>query len=471
MKKRKYLYSTSFVIGLSFNLLAQSKPNIVFILADDLGWTDLGCMGSDFYETPHIDQLRKEGMLFTQAYSNAPNSAPSRASIMTGLYTPRHGVYTVSPPDRGKAENRKLIPMPNNEELSNTFITIPQVLKQNGYRTIHIGKWHLGNNDSINSPMAHGFDINIGGGRQGAPYSYFYPYGKGDKKLPGLSPSDDTSYLTDRLTNEAIKQIEISGEQPFFLYFSHYTVHTPLEAKPEIEERYRNKKSGIRHKNATYAAMIQSLDESVGRIIKTLKRRGLYHNTLIIFMSDNGGMLNGVSDNTPLRGGKGTPYEGGNRVPLIISYSNKIEQNSLCTEPVVGIDIFPTILDFTHISIAKQLDGVSLKKRLTSDVLLPQRNLYFFFPAYLESYDNKEAFRATPYSSIISNNRKLIYFFENNQYVLYNLSDDIGEQKDLSNSEREMALDMLNRLKEWQKKVNAPFDFKRNFRYRPVKRV
>ncbi len=456
-----------FATGLCFSTTAQNqKPNIVFILADDLGWTDLGCMGSDFYETPNIDKLRSNGMLFTRAYTNAANSAPSRASILTGLYTPRHRIYTVNPPDRGKTENRKLIPLSNKDVLDTTFVTFPKLLQANGYRTIHIGKWHLGNDENQTGPLANGFDVNIGGTHTGTPYSYYYPFCDQDGKcLPNLDLSDSTyRYLTDRLTQEAINHIKLSKEKPFFLYLAHYAVHTPLQAKAEKEKKYKQKVLGKRHNNTTYAAMIESLDESVGRIVETLKEENKLENTLIVFLSDNGGMLAGISNNYFLRGGKGMPYEGGNRVPLIISYGNKIEKNSTSDVPVMGADLFPTFLDIANVKTEVKTDGKSLNNILSQreSTETNKRPLYFYFPAYLESYGDENSFRATPFATIISENWKLIYFFEDGHSELYNLKKDISESIDYSQTNKGKAQKMRNKLYKWMNRVNAPTQFQQN---------
>lgn len=460
--KNKLTIAT-FTIASSFSLSSQQKPNIIFVLADDLGWTDLKCTGSDFYETPNIDKLRENGILFTQAYSNAPNSAPSRASLMTGLYTPRHGIYTVNPPDRGKAENRKLIAKNNKDILDTSIITFPEILKDNGYQTIHIGKWHLGDDSTDTGPLANGFDINIAGSKIGSPYSYYYPfYTNESKKLQNLSLEDkSTHYLTDRLTKEAIEQIKNNKDKPFFIYLSHYAVHTPLQAINEIKEKYDNKKSGKYHNNSTYAAMIESLDNSVGAIVKTLEEIDEIDNTIIVFFSDNGGVLNGITDNSPLRGEKGTPYEGGNRVPLIICYPNNINKNITSDIPIMGIDIFPTILDIANIKHSHATDGKSFKIVLTEDEAkhLKDRNLFFYFPAYLESYGSKNKFRATPYASIISDEWKLIYFFENNKVELYNLKNDIGENNNRANTDADRATHMTNILFNWMQKIGASYEF------------
>ncbi len=451
----------NFFVGKGIN---NKRPNIVFILADDLGWTDLGCMGSDFYETPNIDNLRKAGVLFTHAYANAPNSAPSRACILTGLYTPRHGIYTVDSSERGKSENRKLIPIPNNMVLPTTFTTFPIILHANGYRTIHIGKWHLGSDTDGNGPLSHGFDINIAGDNNGSPYTYYYPFcNKKGQCLKNLNLNDSTyRYLTDRLTEEAMQQIRKSKDQPFFLYMSHYAVHTPIEGREDLVDKYRHKSPGKRHNNSTYAAMIQSLDESVGKIVQVLKEENKLDNTLIVFFSDNGGMLDGISNNSPLRGGKGTPYEGGNRVPLIVFYGDKVEANSINKMNVVGLDLFPTFLDFAEIPIPQNVDGISLKKSILKHENNKTRDLYFFFPAYLESYSDPNTFRATPYATIISNEWKLIYFFENSHSEIYNLKDDIGELVDRSRTDKKKVAKMRKQLFKWMRQVNAPVNFQQN---------
>lgn len=449
--------------------LAREKPNIVFILADDLGWTDLNCTGSDFHETPHINWLREQGMLFTRAYTNAANSAPSRASIMTGMYSPRHGVYTVEPADRGKPENRKLISMPNQSTLENKFTTFPKILQENGYKTIHIGKWHLGSDSTGNGPLQHGFDINIAGDRNGHPFSYFYPFCNNHGQcLTNLELNDSTyNYLTDRLTSEAILQIKASNDRPFFLYLSHYAVHTPIQAPGEITGKYTRKRSGERHFNPKYAAMIESLDTSVGKVIHALEEKNILSNTVIVFMSDNGGMLHGISDNYPLREGKGTPYEGGNRIPLIIAFGDKIEANSTNGINVMGADLFPTLLDFANIPIAHAVDGISLKDELYGKHSLErERDLFFFFPAYLEGYGNTDSFRATPYSSVISGDWKLIRFFEDSRVELYNVKEDIGESRDLSGKQPAKVKELITKLTDWEQQVNAPTHFKLNPLYK-----
>ena len=314
---------------------APAKPNIVFYFIDDLGWTDVSFMGSKFYETPHVDRLAKEWMVFMDAYACAPNCAPSRACLMSGLYGPRHGVYTVANSDRGQSKYRKLVPIKNTRELAGRFETIAEVLQKAGYVTATMGKWHLGKD-----PTTQGFDVNIAGREWGSPSGggYHSPY-----KYPNLVNPKKGEYLTDRLASEACKFIETNKDKPFFLYLTHYTVHTPIQAKADLTAKYEKKKTATGHKNAKYAAMIESMNDSVGAVQATLKRLKLDGNTIVIFFSDNGGH-GAVTSNAPLRGSKGMLYEGGIREPLIIKWPGVTEAGSTCREPVIGVDFYPTLM-------------------------------------------------------------------------------------------------------------------------------
>ncbi|GAI17889.1 unnamed protein product, partial [marine sediment metagenome] len=271
-----------------------------------MGWKDAGFMGSKYYDTPAINALAANGMTFTNAYSNGPNCAPTRACLLTGLYPPRHGIYTVNSSARGKSALRKIIPIENKTILDTSFVTIAEILAKNGYSTISIGKWHLGN-DSIGLPQSQGFDENVGGYHLGYPRSYFSPYHN-----PYLSDGQEGEYLTDRLTDEAIDFIEKNKDNPFFLYLPHYAVHTPLQAKDSLISVFRNKEPDGGQNNPVYAAMIKSLDESVGKIMMELRNQNLLNNTVFFFMSDNGGHGR-VTSMSPLRGSKGMLYEGGIR--------------------------------------------------------------------------------------------------------------------------------------------------------------
>ena len=459
--------------GLIFSLscIAKSeKPNIVFIMADDLGWNDLGYTGSDYHETPSIDRLASQGMIFTNAYSAAANSAPSRACLMSGKYTPRHGIYTVSPSDRGDKKKRKLIPIKNTEDLSADFITLGEALKKHGYTCGHVGKWHLGDDNDGTGPLSQGFDLNIAGCRAGTPYSYFYPYCNKKKDVchPNIDEGKEGEYLTDRLTDEAIKFMTTSskGEKPFFLYLAHHAVHTPLKAPEKLIKKYQNKKKGMYHNNSVYAAMTESLDNSVGRICNTLDSLGIADNTIIVFTSDNGGS-EPVTDNFMLRGGKGMPYEGGIRVPLIIKWPNHIKPGASCDVSVSGIDFYPTFVNLAGGEVNSSLDGEDLSPLFNSlSKVFNERDLFWHFPAYLQSYNNSGMdFRATPYSIILSNKWKLIYFYETNSFELYKIDNDIMEKQNLVDKYPEVANMMVDKLKKWIVNTNAPIPTEKNPEY------
>ena len=357
-----------------------TKPNIVFILADDLGWTDLGVMGSDYYETPNIDRLAADGLLFDNAYAAAANSAPSRACMMPGMYTPRHGVYTVSPPDRGDRRLRNLIPIANTDDVRADFVTMAEALRQQGYRCGHIGKWHLGDDADGTGPLSQGFIWNVGGNRAGSPYSYFYPCCLPDKSKChlGLEKGTPGEYLTDRLTDEAVSFIKSHKDAPFFLHLSHHAVHTALQAPASVVDKYKNKPVGKYHTNPVYAAMIEKLDDGVGKICRAIQEMGIEENTIIIFYSDNGGS-EPVTDNYPLHGGKGTPYEGGSRVPLIIKWPGKIPAGTRTSVPVIGVDFYPTFVHLAKGETSGNPDGRVIFEVVKN--METERDLFWHFPA------------------------------------------------------------------------------------------
>lgn len=447
----------------------MAKPNIVFILADDLGWTDLGVMGSDYYETPHIDRLAAEGLLFDNAYAAAANSAPSRACMMTGMYTPRHGVYTVSPPDRGDRTRRKLIPIANTDDVCADFVTMAEALQQQGYQCGHIGKWHLGDDADGTGPLSQGFIWNVGGNRAGAPYSYFYPYCLPNKSKCHLGLDEGTpgEYLTDRLTDEAISFMKHHKDGPFFLHLSHHAVHTALQAPAPVVDKYKNKPTGKYHTNPVYAAMIEKLDDGVGKICHAIQELGIEENTIIIFYSDNGGS-EPITDNYPLRGGKGMPYEGGSRVPLIMKWSGKIPAGTRTSVPIIGVDFYPTFVHLAKGKVAKNLDGKDIFEIVKDEDT--ERDLFWHFPAYLESYLNGgKDFRARPYSSIRSGEWKLIYNYEDNSIELYNLKKDLGETKNMAELNPQKKEELYNKLMKWINDTNAPIPTEPNPYYQTTK--
>ena len=331
----------------------KDTPNILFILIDDLGWQDLQCYGSDFYETPNIDRLRSEGMMFTNAYSACPVCSPTRASILTGK-NPAHLQFTGHITATGRhryPEHGRIIPPADKMYVPLDEIMIPEALKPLGYKSISIGKWHIGNNEKY-FPTNQGFDINIAGYEQGSPPAYWGPYKNPElewnREIKNMSEGETGEYLTDRLTDEAINFIKANRNHPFFVYLSHYAVHTPLQAPDSLVIKYKGKlKKNPSQKNAVYAAMIGNVDRNVGRLLSELEQLKLTENTIVIFYSDNGG--NQVATyNNPLREGKGFLYEGGIRVPLFIKWPSKIEENTICDEPVISDDLYPTIITDFH---------------------------------------------------------------------------------------------------------------------------
>ena len=461
------LYPLALAFGMhSLGVNAKEKqPNIVFIMADDLGWTDISIMGSDYYETPNIDRLASQGMLFTNAYAAAANSAPSRACLMTGMYTPRHGVFTVSPSERGDKTKRKLIPIPNTEDVRADFVTMAEALQSNGYQCGHVGKWHLGDDKDGTGPLSQGFISNVAGERAGTPYSYFYPYcnPKKNKCHLGLEEGTPGEYLTDRLTTEAIGFLNTHKDAPFFLYLAHHAVHSPLKAPQHLIDKYEKKAKGKHHTNPVYAAMIESLDQSVGRVCRAVDSLGIADNTIIVFFSDNGG-AEPTTDNYPLREGKGAPYEGGSRVPLIVKWPGQIKPGTTSDIPVSGVDFYPTFINMAHGKPAANLDGEDIFSLVENKQY--NRDLYWHFPAYLESYkkDNKP-FRATPYSSIRSGDWKLIYFYEDQSVELFNLKDDVSETRNLADVHPQKKKELYDKLMSWLNKTKAPIPTKLNADY------
>ncbi|WP_207534126.1 sulfatase [Desertivirga arenae] len=476
-KTKKIAAITAMVTAAIFysqSLEAQDKkPNIVFIYMDDLGWTDVAS-GSKYYETPQIDALAKQSLVFTQAYSVGPNCAPSRASLMTGKYTPRHGVFTVGTSERGDSTKRKLIPVKSNPVLNPAFTTIAEELKNAGYQTSLIGKWQLGGKKQGADAHAQGFDHVIAGS-PGTP-SYFYPYtGKGNKeKAPheGITEGKEGEYLTDRLTDEALKFITENKEKPFFLYLSYFAVHTPIQGKPEKVSKFKAKKGDEYHNNPTYAAMLESADEGVGRVLNELKKLNLEENTIVVFYSDNGG-YGGATAQPPLRGSKGMLYEGGVRVPLFVRWPGKVKPGTRTDSPVIGVDFYPTLLQIANVSqpLNTQLDGKTFLPVLLGQPAVKRDAIFWHFPAYLEGYNadkrHKDIFRTRPVSAIRSGDYKLLEFYEDHRVELYNIKEDIGETNDLAVKLPEKKKELYDKLQQWKKDVKAPVPTQPNPLYKP----
>ncbi len=463
-----FLYKCDFGIS---NKHGLEPPNIILILADDLGWKDVGFMGNEIIETPNLDYLARQGVIFNQAYANAPNCAPTRACLMSGKYGPWHGVYTVNSSKRGKSENRKLIPIENTKVLDSAFVTIPEVLKTRGYITASIGKWHLGAN-----PTIQGFDFNIAGTPKGHPKSYFSPY-----QNKNLEDGATGEHLTDRLTNEAIAFIGKNKSKPFFLYLPYYAVHTPFQAKVHLIKKYREKIDSTSHLNPVYAAMVETMDANIGRLHQVLDSLNLDENTILIFTSDNGNHQN-ASSAAPLRGSKGMLYEGGIRVPFFIHQKGVFEK-SIREEPITTIDIFPTILEMVNhtfelctfqpnlppIDIEQlKLDGKGFFNLLYNHPpTFEERALFWHFPAYLEGYRGaKQLWRQTPASAIRLGDWKLIETFETGELELYHLAADIGEIKNLVKENPDKTKELYDALKNWRAEVNAPVPTTKNPDYK-----
>ena len=445
---------------------AEKKQNFVFILVDDLGWTDLGYSGSTFYETPNIDALSKKSIQFTHAYSSGSVCSPSRASIMTGKHPARLNITDWIPGNDPK--NQMLLGPKDLDELPLEETTLAEALKANGYKTFFAGKWHLGSQGYF--PEHQGFETNIGGHHAGSPPGgYYTPY-----KNPKLTDGPDGEYLTDRLTNESISFLDTIGQNPFFLFLTYYSVHTPIQPNKAYIEKFNKKLDKLKSKetsysqeglgittldqrNTAYASMLYALDKNIGRLIDELKRKGLYENTTLVFTSDNGGLSTLSNDRNskaptsvlPLRGGKGWLYEGGIRIPLLIKPANYSGIARTSVEPVIGHDFYPTFLSLAGITADNSnLDGVDLSPILKENKTIDRKELFWHYPHYHGS-------GWTPGAALLRGNWKLIEFHETGVIELYNLSQDISESDDLSLAHPEKVVALQNRLHELQKSMKA----------------
>jgi arylsulfatase A-like enzyme len=425
------------------------KLSFILILMDDLGWADIGCYGSKFYETPNIDRLAAEGIRFTDGYAACPVCSPTRASVMTGKYPARVGVTNYLP-GRHQLPYSKLLPPESKQFLGLDETTTAEILKPLGYATAHVGKWHLGPTAEY-WPEKQGFDVNVGGSNSGMPKSFFYPQWEGNPAIKGKQGE----YLTDRLTDEAIKFIRHNRESPFFLYLPHYAVHVPIEAKEELVKKYRAKlKPGQLQNDPVYAAMIESMDESVGRIIKTLDELKLSDRTVVIFTSDNGGLsapewkLKPVTSNSPLREGKGHVYEGGIREPFIVKWPGV--KPRVDHTPVCSIDFLPTLAEAAGAapSAYSDVDGASLVSLIRDRKDLKPRPLYWHYPHYSNQLGK-------PAGAVRQGDLKLVELYEDGRLELYNLREDIGEERNLAAAMPEKTKELHALLKSWRTSVNA----------------
>lgn len=424
----------------------------------DVGYT------TPAFRTPNIDRLLKQGMTFSNAYMPAANCAPSRATLNSGKWPSRHGVYTVGTSERGKPEDRKLIPTPNTEHLSPEFYTLAEALRAGGYRTIHLGKYHIGND-----PRQDGFEVNVGGDHRGGPYGdgYFSPWGRG----PMTEWSDTVppgTHRVDVYVREAIRFIETHQDEPMFIHFAPYLVHTPITPVPEYVGHYAG--TGL---NADYASMVEKLDEAVGKLLDALEEKGLTDKTLVVFTSDHGGIAKFHSQ-APLRAGKGSYYEGGIRVPFLMRWPGVIEAGSRSDELVNGLDLYPTFMEAAGIAAPDDLDGVSLMPLMRASGDWEPVPQFWHFPIYLQAYDGKlddardPLFRTRPGSAMRHRQWKLLEFFEDGALELYDLEADPGERNNLSGTLPEKTAELHQMLKDWRARTNSPVPTELNPDYHPA---
>ncbi|RYX84137.1 aryl-sulfate sulfohydrolase [bacterium] len=448
---------------------SAQKPNIVLIFADDLGWKDTGFTGSDFYETPNIDRLAKQGMVFSTAYASAANCAPSRACLMSGQYTPRHGVYAVGDTERGPKNQMRMVPIPNKGGLAPENVTVAEALKAGGYATGIFGKWHLSGRDGA-PPAQQGFDTVFDAQGKGE--------GRGDK-----GPAEDPKYVF-KMADEVGTFMEKNKQHPFFAYVAHDAVHAPLAARPESLAKFRAKAKGT-HGNALYAANIYDFDASVGKLMQKISDLGLEKNTLVVFTSDNGAPKGVRSSQEPLRGNKGAYYEAGIREPMWAVWPGVIKAGTKCDVPVCNIDFYPTFLAATKTAVPadKVLDGESLLPLFQQQGTLKRDALFWHFPGYLNnpvSRPRDTIFRTRPVSVIRKGDWKLLLYHEewqldggrakvatNHAVELYNLADDVGERRDLANENVAKRDELLNDLLAWIEKTKAPLPSQPNPAYAP----
>lgn len=455
MPTRTLLAASALLAFTTPSLVADppKRPNVVFILADDLGWTDLGCQGSKYYRTPNIDRLAGQGMRFTSGYTCGPNCQPTRAALMSGQYGPRTGVYTVGGIDRFDWKSRPLRPVDNVTKLDPRAVTYAEAMKTAGYRTGLFGKWHLGD-DPEHHPLAQGFDESVvSAGR------HFDFATRPKVEVP------EGAYLADWLTDKSVDFITRHKDGPFLLCLHHFGVHSPYQAKPEMIAKFEGVPRAGGHHNPTYAAMIASVDESVGRVLQTLDDLKLSENTLVVFTSDNGGVggyaregLNrkkeDTTDNAPLRSGKGSLYEGGVRVAYLFRRPGAVKPGTVTDEPINSVDLYPTLLELAGAKppAGQPLDGVSYLPTLRGRTR-ERGPLYWHFPGYLGQGPGQ--WRTTPVGTVRDGDWKLMEFFEDGRLELYNLKDDISEKANLAQKMPEKAKELHGKLVAWREQVGA----------------
>jgi len=450
----------------------RKRTNFVFFLVDDLGWTDLGCFGSTFYETPNVDRLAAGSMRFTNAYAACPVCSPTRASIMTGKYPARlrtTDYFGAPQPDtvgRRWPKSRPLLPARYRNRLPLEEVTLAEAFKSNGYATFFAGKWHLGPEGYF--PEDQGFDVNKGGIERGGPYGgnkYFSPYGN-----PRLSDGPAGEHLPDRLATETCRFIEAHQEEPFLAYLAFYSVHTPLMARADLKAKYEKQATQVVHEgpawgqegsrkvrlvqdHAVYAGMVEAMDQAVGKVLDTLDALDLTDDTIIFFMSDNGGLSTSEghpTSNLPLRAGKGWLYEGGIREPMMVRWPGVAPAGSVCSEPVISTDFYPTMLEMAGVPArpGQHMDGRSMVPLLKQRGPGKTRAIYWHYP----HYGNQGG---SPGGAVRLGDYKLIEFYEDNHIELYNLKDDLGEQHDLAATMPQKAAELRQMLHAWRADVGA----------------
>jgi arylsulfatase A-like enzyme len=456
----------------------MKKTNILFILIDDMGWRDLGCSGSTFYETPNIDRLAKEGMLFTDAYAACPVCSPTRASLLTGKYPATVGITDwIDWGGWGHPLKGRLVEAPYLKGLPRTETTVAAALRDGGYRTWHVGKWHLGGPGHY--PTDHGFDHNFGGCEWGMPMKgYFSPWG-----IPNMADGPQGTYLTDHITDEAVRLIHQADDRPFFMHLSHYAVHTPIQAPKTLVAKYEAKARALGldkvkaletgeafpmekkqdqrvvrrliQSDPVYAAMVENLDWNIGRVLQALEETGQAGNTLVIFTSDNGGLSTAEGSptcNLPLHEGKGWMYDGGTREPYLVRWPGRVEPGSVCRSPITSPDLYPTLLEAAALPLRPQqhVDGVSFMPLLKGNHGVDRGPLFWHYP----HYGNQGG---TPGSSVRAGDWKLIEFFEDGRLELYNLREDLSETRNVAPANPAIVKDLHARLVKWRGAVGAKF--------------
>jgi arylsulfatase A-like enzyme len=476
---RRY-FLKSLALGTAYLLVPESlkagttrgKLNFIFILVDDLGWKDLGCYAGTFYDTPNINRLASEGMRFSNAYAACPVCSPTRASIMAGKYPARMDTtdwFGAPQPETVQdhwTKNKPLLPASYIDRLPLQEVTLAEALVEHGYETFFAGKWHLGDKGFF--PEDQGFKLNKGGHHRGwPPGGYFSPYNN-----PELTDGPEGEHLPDRLATETIRFIENNRDKPFLAYLSFYSVHTPLQSREDLKIKYEQKAENLKHTgpawgaegaskvrlvqdHPVYAGMVEAMDQAVGKVLGKLKALALEKSTAVIFMSDNGGLSTAEghpTSNLPLRAGKGWLYEGGIREPMVIKWPGVTRPGSVCNEPVISTDFYPTMMEMAELTLRNQqhIDGVSLVPLLKRTGKPQRKALYWHYP----HYGNQGS---SPSAAVRAGDWKLIEFFEDNHVELYNLKTDIGEKNDLSESMPDKVRRLREMLHAWQKEVGARF--------------